>query len=81
MMEEKKMALEEAVRAYSGRLNDADASASVTGPCGDTMEFYLNLSGDTVKEVRSHADGCGYTSACGAIAAFYADGRRTRGRD
>lgn len=75
-MEDKKMALEEAVRTYSGRLNDADASASVTGPCGDTMEFYLNIADDTVKEVRFHADGCGYTSACGAITAFYADGRR-----
>jgi len=69
------MFLEEAVKKYSGRLNDPDASASVTGACGDTMEFYLNIGDNTVKEVKFHADGCGYTSACGAVAAFYADGR------
>ena len=75
MMREKRMALEEALKAYSGRLNDPDASASVTGACGDTMEFYLNIAGDKVREVRFHSGGCGYTSACGAVAAFYADGR------
>lgn len=74
-MEDRKLALEEAVKLYGGRLNDADASASVTGPCGDPMEFYLNIVEDRISEVRFHADGCGYTSACGAIAAFFADGR------
>jgi len=75
-MEDRKMALEEALKTYAGRLNDPDASASVTGPCGDTMEFYLNISDNRVSGIRFHADGCGYTSACGAVAAFYADGRR-----
>ena len=75
MMEEKKMALEEAVKAYSGRLNDPDASASVTGDCGDTMEFYLNISDNKISEVRFYTDGCEVTRACGAVAAFYADGR------
>lgn len=74
-MEDLKMPLEEAAKKYQGRLNDPDASASVTGACGDTMEFYLNITDNKITGVRFHADGCGYTSACGAVAAFYADGR------
>lgn len=73
--DERKMRLEDAVSRYAGRLNDADASSSITGPCGDRMEFYLNFDGDRIKEVRFHADGCEVTSACGAIVAFHADGR------
>lgn len=73
--DERKMKLEEAVKKYSGRLNDPDSASSVTGPCGDRMEFYLNFDGERIKEVRFHADGCDVTSACGAIVAFHADGR------
>ena len=74
-MEDSSMPFDEAIKKYSRRLNDADASASVTGACGDTMEFYLNIKDNRVSEVFFHADGCGYTSACGAVAAFFADGR------
>lgn len=74
-MEERKMSLEDAVERYNGRLNDPDASASVTGPCGDTMEFYLNISDEKVKEIRYYADGCSVTQACGGIVSFYADQR------
>lgn len=74
-MQQKTMPLEEISAKYSGRLNDPDASASVTGACGDTMEFYLAIKDNKVNTVRFHADGCGFTTACGAIAAFYADGR------
>ncbi len=73
--ENRKMGLPEAVKKYEGRLNDADASASVTGPCGDTMEFYINFEGDRIKEIRYHSEGCDITKACGAIVAFYADQR------
>ncbi len=26
---------------FSGRMNDPTAAATLTGPCGDTMEVYL----------------------------------------
>jgi len=74
-MEDRKMALDEALIKYAGRLNDPTASASVTGPCGDTMEFYLTIENDVIKEIRYHADGCDVTRACGAVVAFYADQR------
>jgi nitrogen fixation NifU-like protein len=74
-MEERKMALEDAIANYAGRLNDPTASASVTGPCGDTMEFYINIEGDKITEIRFYSEGCGVTQSCGAITAFYADQR------
>lgn len=77
-MEDRKIALDDALKNYEGRLNDPDASAMVTGPCGDTMEFYINFDGEKIKEVRYHADGCDITRACGAITAFYADQRPLR---
>ncbi|OGS14155.1 MAG: hypothetical protein A2234_10870 [Elusimicrobia bacterium RIFOXYA2_FULL_58_8] len=74
-MEDRKMPLEEAIKVYAGRLNDPTASASVTGPCGDTMEFYINIEGEKIIEIRYYTEGCGVTKACGALAAFYADQR------
>ena len=74
-MEDTKMLFDDAVKKYSGRLNDPDASASVTGACGDTMEFYLAFKDGKIDDIRFHSDGCGYTAACGAVAAFYADQR------
>ena len=77
-MEERKMALEDAVKTYRGRLENCSCSSSVTGPCGDTMEFYINIKDDKVSEIRYFSTGCGVTNACGAIAAFYADQRPLR---
>ena len=75
-MPEETMPLEIATGKYSGRLNDPDASASVTGACGDTMKFYLVIKDGLVSDIKFHADGCGFTAACGAVTAFLADGRR-----
>lgn len=72
---ERKIALEDAIKKYSGRLNDPTASARVKGPCGDTMEFFVNIENDKITDVRFHADGCGVTTACGAAVSFYVDGR------
>ncbi len=74
-MKDKKMPIEEALTKYCGRLNDPDASAEVTGACGDSMEFYLSFKEGKVEDVRYYSDGCEVTKACGAVAAFYADGR------
>jgi len=74
-MEDRKMKIEDALVEYAGRLNDPDASASVTGPCGDTMEFYINIEGGRISKIKYHAEGCGVTQACGAVVSFYADQR------
>ena len=49
------------------RLEQADARGKVTGWCGDTMEIYLFLEGDTIASASFMTDGCGATMACGSI--------------
>lgn len=60
---------------YFGRMNDPTASAWVTGPCGDTMEFYLVIENGVLAEVKCYTEGCGHTRACGLAVA-----RRVRGQ-
>jgi nitrogen fixation NifU-like protein len=63
------------VPANFGPLKGAHANARVTGPCGDTMEFWLLLRGDRIQRAAFTADGCGASIACGAAAARLAEGR------
>lgn len=48
-------------------LPDADAHGLVEGWCGDTMEIFLRLNGDTIEEATFTTDGCGATLACGSM--------------
>jgi nitrogen fixation NifU-like protein len=47
-----------------GRMESADAHARVTGPCGDTMEFFLRVNGTHIQAATFLTDGCGPTVAC-----------------
>jgi nitrogen fixation NifU-like protein len=49
------------------RLQDADGQAVTTGPCGDTMEIYVQLADGRIAEATFFTDGCGTTIACGSI--------------
>jgi len=49
------------------RLTSCDAKAVFQGPCGDTMEFYLLLDGETISHASFMTDGCGATVACGSM--------------
>ena len=60
---------------YFGRMNDPTSVATLTGPCGDTMEVYLLIKDDVIEEIKYHTDGCGNTRSCG-----HAIARRARGR-
>lgn len=60
---------------FFGRMNDPTASASVRGPCGDEMEFYLVVTDDGIEDVRYYTDGCGNTRSCGRAVARRAKGR------
>ena len=57
-----------------GRMNDPSAGAWVTGPCGDTMEFYLVIENDVIRQAKYYTDGCGYTRLCGQTVARYVQG-------
>lgn len=49
------------------RIENPDASAKVTGPCGDSMEMFLQMKDDTVSECGFQTDGCGTTIICGSV--------------
>jgi len=60
---------------FYGRMNDPSAGAWVTGPCGDTMKFYLIIENDVIRRVKYHTDGCEFTCLCGRIVALYIQGK------
>jgi NifU-like protein involved in Fe-S cluster formation len=41
-----------------GELSDPEAYAIYTGPCGDTMEFFLKIEDGTIKDASFQAIGC-----------------------
>lgn len=49
-----------------GQMPDATVKGLVHGWCGDTMEIYLKLDGDTIAKASFMTDGCGPTLACGS---------------
>ena len=61
-----------------GRMPRPDAAAEITGPCGDTMEFYLRIKDGKTEEVTFYTDGCGPTIACGSMATRLAKGKTVK---
>ncbi len=41
-----------------GEISEPDAHAIYTGPCGDTMEIFLNVEDGVIKEAKYQAIGC-----------------------
>ena len=60
----------------NGPLKDANGYASITGPCGDTMEFWLAVRNGVAGSVSFVTDGCGSSHACGSAATCLAEGKR-----
>lgn len=60
---------------HYGMPSDWDGRARITGPCGDTMEFWVSLRADNVDRVSFVTDGCGSSKACGSMAVTLAEGR------
>ena len=59
-----------------GNMETADGYASVTGPCGDTMEIWLKVGNDIIAETTFMTDGCGTTIAAGSVVTELAKGER-----
>lgn len=49
-----------------GRMSNPDGVGIVTGPCGDTMEFYIQVKNSRIEDIKFFTDGCGATIACGS---------------
>jgi len=50
-----------------GNTGAANGYASVTGPCGDTMDIWLMVKNDTIVKATFMTDGCGTTVAAGSM--------------
>ena len=61
---------------YFGRMNDPTGAGVVCGQCGDSMEFYLHITGDQIDDVRYYTTGCANTRASGFAVARRAIGRK-----
>ena len=46
------------------RLEKTDGYGKKTGDCGDTVEFFMNLDGDTISILAYDINGCLNTNAC-----------------
>ena len=58
-----------------GRLQDFNGHAKITGPCGDTMEFWLQVRDEKIKKVSFITDGCGPSIASGSMTTRLAEGK------
>jgi nitrogen fixation NifU-like protein len=57
------------------KMNNASCIGRITGTCGDTMEIYLRIEEDRVREASFFTEGCGASVACGSVVAELAIGR------
>ncbi len=58
-----------------GALTDFNGNAKITGPCGDTMEFWLDVQNGKIKKAWFITDGCAPSLASGSIATCLAEGK------
>jgi Mrp family chromosome partitioning ATPase len=61
---------------HHGPLEVFDGHARITGPCGDTMEFWLLAPRGKVEKVSFVTDGCGPSLASGSMATCRVEGKR-----
>lgn len=62
-----------------GDMGGADGFGQVTGPCGDTMEIWLRVEGNTVVAATFSTDGCGPSIASGSMLTELVKGKSVPG--
>jgi len=58
-----------------GPLDRWDGHARITGPCGDTMEFWLQIAQGRIVQANFVTTGCGPSRASGSMATELAIGK------
>jgi nitrogen fixation NifU-like protein len=58
-----------------GKIEKADGRASITGPCGDTMEIFINVRDEIITDATFRTDGCGTSIASGGMVTELAKGK------
>lgn len=56
-------------------LANFNGHAIITGPCGDTMEFWILVQNGKIDKVSFITDGCGSSLACGSMTTCLAESR------
>jgi nitrogen fixation NifU-like protein len=59
-----------------GPMRGASAHAKIKGPCGDTVEVWLDISSDKIQQATFMTDGCRYSVHCCSVAVKLAEGMR-----
>jgi nitrogen fixation protein NifU and related proteins len=49
-----------------GRMKTFASSAKIEGPCGDTMEIFLEIKSNKIIDIKFDTDGCDGPLACGS---------------
>jgi nitrogen fixation NifU-like protein len=60
---------------FMGKMTNATCMGRVTGTCGDSIEIYLRVENDRIREASFFTEGCGISVACGSVAAELAIGK------
>lgn len=58
-----------------GPMDSFSGHAKITGPCGDTMEFWILIEEDKIRKVSFITDGCDPSRACGSMTTCLAEGK------
>lgn len=71
---------ERAIEYYENHLNvgsikNPSGHFTFTGPCGDTMEFFLKITADDIKDAKFQAIGCAGSFASGSALAEMIKGK------
>jgi len=69
----------EQVEAHSknfGAMRHASAYAKITGPCGDTVEVWLDIGSNKIQKATFVSDGCGFSIQCCSTATRLSEGLR-----
>jgi len=56
-----------------GALDDFNGHAKITGPCGDTMEFWILANEKKIKKISFITDGCEPSQPCGSMTTCMAE--------
>jgi len=58
-----------------GPMDSFSGHAKITGPCGDTMEFWILVEEGKIRKVSFITDGCDPSRACGSMTTCMAEGK------
>lgn len=59
-----------------GPMRGASVHAKIKGPCGDTVDVWLDIGSNKIQRATFMSDGCAYSIHCCSVAVKLAEGMR-----